>query len=247
MTGLRAGAGSTILRAMKYLLILSTLLFMPLAHAETSQPEGTRVSLAAEASEAAVNDELVVHYRIAERGGSAKVLRKKVNGIAAAIETRLKAEKVKHKTTSRRLSPVSSDGVFTTREWEMVQSGEITTSELDAVSDWLGEIEAKGAKLNHLQFRVSESVRKKIEEKLKLEAIASFRDKAATIAKGLSGKSFKIIQLNTSGSAPVMAYRQEKSYSMMSSSAPRMSAGESRIQVSISGTIEVPFKDFPVR
>ncbi|HKI60217.1 MAG TPA: SIMPL domain-containing protein, partial [Mariprofundaceae bacterium] len=143
-------------------------------------------------------------------------------------------------------SPVSSDGVFTTREWEMMQSGEITTSALDAVSDWLGGIEAKGAKLNHLQFRVSESVRKKIEEKLKLEAIGSFREKAATIAKGLSAKSFKIIQMNTSGSAPVMAYKQERSYSMMSS-APQMSAGESRIQVTVSGTIEVPFKNFSVQ
>jgi len=235
--------------AMKYLLILSTLLFMPLAHAETSQPEGTRVSLSAEASEEAVNNELIVHYRIAERGGSAKVLQQKVNGIAAAIETRLKAEKVKHKTTSRRLSPVSSDGVFSMREWEMMQSGEIITSELDAVANWLGEIEAKGAKLNHLQFRVSERARKKIEEKLKLEAIASFRSKAAITTIGLTAKSFKIIQMNISGSAPVMETYRARDYSIKSmvSSAPQMSAGESTIKVNVSGTIEVPFKSFPVQ
>jgi len=231
---------------MKYLLILSTLLFIPLAHAATDQPDGTRVSLSAEASEAAVNDELVVYYRIAERGGNAKMLRQKVNGIAAAIELRLKKEKVKHKTTSRRLSPVSSDGVFSTREWEMAQSGEIRTNALDDVSGWLGDIEARGAKLNHLQFRISESVREKTEERLKLEAIASFREKAATIAKGLTAKSFKIVQMNTSGSVPVMAYKQERSYSMMAS-APQMSAGESTIKVNVSGTIEVPFKSFPVQ
>jgi len=227
-------------------MILSILLFMPLAHAETTQPEDTRVSLSAEASEAAVNDELIVHYRIAERGGNAKMLRQKVNGIAAAIEARLKKEKVKHKTTSRRLSPVSNDGVFSTREWEMMQSGEISTNALEDVSNWLGDIEAKGAKLNQLQFKVSNAAYKKIEERLELEAIAAFRSKAAIIAKGLSGKSFKIIQLNTSGSAPVTAYRQEKSYSMMSS-APQMSAGESTIKVNVSGTIEVPFKNFPVK
>jgi len=231
---------------MKYLLILSTLFFMTPAYAETNQPEGTRVSLSAEASEAAVNDELVVYYRIAERGGNATMLRQKVNAIAAAIEARLKKEKVKHKTTSRRLSPVSNDGVFSTREWEMAQSGEIRTNALDDVSGWLGDIESKGAKLNHLQFGISESVRKKTEEQLKLEAIGSFREKAATIAKGLSAKSFKIIQMNTSGSAPVMAYQQERSYSMMAS-APQMSAGESKISVSVSGTIEVPFKNFPVQ
>jgi len=222
---------------------------MTSAYAETNQPEGTRVSLSAEASEAAVNDELVVHYRIAERGGSAKALQKKVNAIAGKIEKRLKSEKVKHKTTSRRLSPVSSDGVFTTREWEMVQSGEIKTGDLDAVSAWLGDIEATGAKLNHLRFKVSDAAYKKIEARLKLEAIAEFRAKAATIAKGLSGKSFKIIQLNTSGSAPTMVYKQSRSYALSSvmSEAPRMSAGESTIKVNVSGTIEVPFKSFPVK
>ena len=235
--------------AMKYLMILSTLLFLPLAHAETSPSEGTRVSLSAEASEAAVNDELIVHYRVAERGGNVKALRQKANATAAAIEARLKKEKVKHKTTSRRLSPVSKNGVFSTREWEMMQSGEIRTAELEAVSGWLADIEATGAKLNHLQFKVSDAAYKKIEARLKLEAIASFRSRAATIAKGLSGKSFKIIQLNTSGSAPVMAYKQERSYSLSSmvSQAPQLSAGESTIKVNVSGTIEVPFKSFPAQ
>jgi predicted secreted protein len=234
---------------MKYLLILSTLLFIPFAHAETSQAAGTRVSLSAAASQEAVNDELIVHYRISERGSNGKMLQQKVNALAQKIETRLKSEKVKHKTTGRQLSPVSSDGVFSTREWEMVQSGEIRTEELEAVSGWLADIEATGAKLTHLQFKVSDAAYKKIEERLKLKAIASFRIKAATIAKGLSSKSFKIILLNTSGSAPVMAYRQEKSYSMLSkaSSAPQMSAGESTIKVSVSGTIEVPFKSFSVQ
>lgn len=249
VSALRSDKPSSILELMKYLLILSTLLFIPLAHAEASQPQGTRVSLSAEVSEEAVNDELVVYYRIAERGPNAKRLQQKVNGIASAIEARLRKEKVKHKTTGRRLSPVSNDGVFSTREWQMVQSGEISTQSLDAVSEWLGDIEASGAKLNRLQFTVSEAARKKIEERLRIAAISDFRTKAATIARGLSGKSFKIIQLNTGGSAPVMNYAVQESYSLKSSvsSAPRLSAGESRIRISVSGTIEVPFTSFPAR
>lgn len=222
---------------------------MPLAHAGADQPQGTRISLSAEASEDAINDELVVYYRIAERGANAKGLQQKVNGISGAVETRLKREKVKHKTTGRHLLPVSSDGVFSTREWEMVQSGEITTGELDAVSGWLGDIEASGVKLNHLQFRVSEEARKKIEARLRLAAIASFRSKAETMAKGLATESFKIIQMDTSGSVPDMGFRQERSYSMMASksAAPQLTAGESRITVSVSGIIEAPFTQFPVK
>lgn len=246
---MRQADSYSILECMKYLLLISMILFMSLAHAGDSQPEGTRISLSAELSEEVANDELAVYYRISERGSSGKRLQQKVDGIAAAIEARLAAEKVKHKTTGRRLSPVSSDGVFTTREWEMVQSGEIVTGDLDAVAGWLGDIEASGARLNHLQFRVSQAARKKVEERLRLEAIADFRAKAATVAKGLTGKSFKIIQLNTSGSAPVVGYARQESYSLKSvaSSAPQLTAGESRIQVSVSGTIEVPFTNFPVR
>jgi predicted secreted protein len=234
---------------MKYLLILSTLLFISTAHAATGQPEGTRVSLTAVVSEEVGNDELIVHYRVAEKGSNPKKLQQKVNATVAGIEVRLKQEKVKHKTTSRRLSPVSSDGVFSTREWEMTQSGEIRTGHPDAVSNWLADIEASGAKLNHLQFRISDSSRKKVEAKLRLSAIKAFRSKAATIARGLSAKSFKIIRLNTVTRAPVTAYRQQARAVKASgySSAPQLSAGESKIVVTVSGSIEVPFKSFPVQ
>jgi len=237
---------------MKYLLILSTLLFMPLAHAEDYKPEGTRVSLSAEASQEVANDEVVVSYRIQAKGNSAKKLRQQVDEIAAKVTARLKKEKVKHETTNRSLNPVWDSGFFSTKSWELVQSGRIETQDIDAVPGWLADIEAAGVKLSGLQFQVSDKLRQKVEERLRAQAIADFRAKAGDIAKGLSAASFKIIDMNTSSvgvPGPMRRTAMMEGNIAVSKSrvAPSLSGGESRIQVSISGTIEAPFRDFPVK
>jgi len=111
-------------------------------------------------------------------------------------------------------------------------------------------IETAGAHLSGLQFRISSSASKQAQDQLRLKAIAAFREKAAIISKGLSAHQFRIIQLNTSSQAPrPVIYRSEMA--MMSKSAdaalPSLSAGEGKISVNISGSIEVPFADFPVK
>ncbi len=237
---------------MKYLLILSTLFFMTPAYAEDYKPEGTRVSLSAEASEEVVNDEVVVSYRIEAKGNNADQLRKKVDGIAAKVTARLKKEKVKHETTNRSLNPVWDSGVFTTKSWQLVQSGQIKTQDIDAVPGWMADIEAAGVKLNGLQFQVSDKLRKQIEDRLRTEAIRSFRAKAGNIAEGLSAKSFRIIDMQThSGGGPAPMRRvamMEDSFAVSKSRvAPSLAGGESRIQINVSGIIEVPFRDFPVK
>ncbi len=253
MIGLRVVGRRAILRAMKYLLILSTLFFMSLAHAGDYKPEGTRVSLSAEAYEEVANDEVVVSYRIEAKGDSAKLLRKKVDGIAAKVSERLKKEKVKHETTNRSLNPVWDSGVFTTKSWQLVQAGQIKTQDIDAVPGWMADIEAAGVKLNGLQFQVSDKLRKQIEDRLRTEAIRNFRAKAGNIAEGLTAKSFRIIDMQTNASGMPGPMRgvamMEDGFSSVSKSrvAPSLAGGESRIQVNVSGVVEVPFKDFPVK
>lgn len=252
MRDLPDGESSSILEFMKYLLILSTLLLMPLAHAEDYKPEGTRVTLSADAYEDVANDEVVVSYRIEAKGNSADQLRKKVDAIAAKVSDRLKKEKVKHKTTNRSLNPVWDSGFFSTKSWQLVQSGQIKTEDIDAVPGWMADIEAAGVKLNGLQFQVSEKLRKQVEERLRTEAIRSFRAKAGNVAAGISAKSFRIINMQThsgGGPAPMRgAAMMEDGFSVSKSRmAPSLAGGESRVQVNVSGMIEAPFKDFPVR
>lgn len=236
---------------MRYLLALSLLIVAPvLAQAENSQPTGTRISLSATAEQSVANDEMVVHYRIEEKGTSAKKLRARVNAITARLEARLKSEQVKHKTTGRSLRPHWEKGFFNYQKWNLNQSGQITTSDLDSISDWLGDIEAMGVKLNNLRFRISSKKMRQVQDALRLEALQKFRAKAAVLSRGVASKHFRIIRLQTSGGRqPVYAERMMMADAAMAkaASAPVVAAGESKTSVTVSGDIEVPFTDFPVK
>jgi len=231
--------------------MLSLLIFTPvLAKAETGQPTGTRINLSATVEQSIANDEMLVQYRIEEAGSSAKKLRQKVNRITAKLESRLKSEKVKHKTTGRSLRPHWEKGVFNFQRWNVSQSGQIVTSDLDSISDWLGDIEAMGVKLSQLNFRVSSGKMRMVQNELRLQALKKFRAKAVTLSKGVAAKNFRIIRIQSSGSSqpryearPMMA---EMSMSR-SVSAPVVAAGESKSTITVSGEIEVPFTDFPAR
>ena len=250
MIGLRVYRSRAILCAMKYLFILSILLFMPLAQAAEYKPDGSRVSLSAEVFENVPNDEVVVGYRIAAKGDSAKQLRQKVDDIAAKVTARLKKEKVKHATTNRSLNPVWDSGFFSTKSWELVQTGRVTTQDIDAVPGWLADIEAAGVKLDGLQFQVSDKLQRQVEDRLRTQAIRDFRAKAENIAKGVSAKSFRIIDMSTDSRgdfAPMMMRAKKLEAFVSESPEPSLAGGESRIQITVTGMIEVPYKDFPVK
>jgi len=196
------------------------------------------------------NDEVVVSYRIEAKGNSAQRLRKQVDEIAAKVSERLKRERVKHKTTNRTLNPVWESGFFSTKSWELVQSGRIETEDVDAVPGWLADIETAGVKLDGLQFQISDKRRRQIEERVRKEAIHNFRAKAGTIAEGVAVRSYRIIDMRTDSRRDVapMVMRANKLESYASvSEAPSLAGGESKIRITVSGTIETPYKDFSVK
>jgi len=230
------------------------MLIPTLASAEVQSPNGTRINLNATMQTQVPNDEVVITFRVEKEGKNARAIRQYVNRVSGAIQKRLATEKgVKLKTTSRNMQPVWKHYKDRPRQrtgWRMTQTGQIVSTHLDALPAWLNAIETEGAHLSGLQFRISVKRSKKVQDSLRLQAIASFRDKAAIIAKGLSAKSFRIIRLNTSSHAPQpVRYRAEMAMMAKSvaSDAPALSSGEGKISVNVTGEIEIPFIDFPAR
>lgn len=218
------------------------------AYAAEPAVNGTRISLASSASEAVPNDEVVVSYRIEAKGSNARQLQQQVNAVAGKVNERLKREQVKHSTTNRTLTPVWDSGLFSTKQWEMRQSGRIETQDIDAVAGWLSDIETAGAKLAGLQFQVSDKLRKQVEDRLRSRAIADFRAKAASIAAALAARTFRIINMNTSTAGDMRPRQMRQDYMAKTlSSGPALSAGESRCSVSVTGSIETAFRDFPTK
>jgi len=240
---------------MRYLLILSLLILSPLyAQAEAMQPAGTRITISASAERELPNDEVVITFRVEQEGKDANAIRQQVNRITDLIHKRLQKEAaLKIKTTSRNMLPVwhyPKNQPRIRTAWRMSQSEEITSNNLETVSQWLETIEGEGAQLSNLQFRVSRQLSLHTEDALLLQAIKTFRSKAAALAKGLDARSFRIIHLNSSSQTPrPVLYRSEMAMMAKSAdaAAPSLSAGEGVARITVNGEIEVPFTDFPLK
>ena len=238
---------------------MKKLLFIPIAiclfagQSFAADKEGTIVSLSASATFEVPNDEVVINFRVEERGKKLDALRQRVNQVSANIKKSLTKEKgVKLKTSSRSVNPIWKPNQYNrVRDgWSVVQTGTITSKNLDEVPRWLNVIEKAGAKLQGLSFRISDTLRRDTQESLRIQAIQQFRIKAETVSKALDAKSFYIQNLNTGNAySPQPMYRSERammSKSMVADAAPALSSGDSRITVSVSGNIEVEKKKFNV-
>ncbi|NWF35301.1 SIMPL domain-containing protein [Mariprofundus sp. KV] len=240
---------------MHYLLILSLLILSPLyAQAESTQPAGTRITISATAERELPNDEVVITYRVEQEGKDANAIRQQVNRVTDLIHKRLQKEAaLKIKTTSRNMQPVwhyPKNQPRIRTAWRMSQSEEITSSNLEAVPQWLETIEGEGAQLSNLQFRVSRQLSLQTEEALRLQAIRTFRSNAVALTNGLDAASFRIIHLNSSSQSPrPVLYRSEMAMMAKSSDAvaPSLSAGEGTVRITVNGEIEIPFIDFPAK
>lgn len=226
--------------------------FSPAFAAEVEK--GTIISLSAEAEAELANDEIVVEFRVEAKGSDTNKLRKQVDYISAAISKRMKRERgAKIITTGRRLDPVWENRPGYKRErtgWQMIQSGRIVSTRLNAVSGWLEDVEHLGAHLKGLRFRVSDNLLKATQEQLRLKAIEYFKDKASTIAKGLSATSFRIVRLQTDSHRPLYPMQRDRTFAMAESinaSSPVLEAGESKVSVTIHGEIEVEKQRFSVK
>ena len=187
------------------------------------------------------------------QGFDVDVLRKRVNRIAQSLQKRLQAEPgLTLKTTSRQMEPVWEYPKNAPRQrngWRLVQSESAVSNDLSKVGDWVDSIEKAGAQMTNLEFRVSRQTRAAAEEDLRLQAIASFRLKAGSIAAGLDASSFRIVRLNTNSQSPrSQSYGRELAASsrLSDSPPPALSAGTGFLQVTVQGEIETPLQEYPV-
>ena len=237
---------------MRKLLLIPAVLCVLIGQSFAAEMKGTIVSLSAEATVEVANDEVVVNFRVEERGKKLNALRKRVNQMSASIKESLAKEKgVKLKTSSRSVSPIWKPNQYNRvrDSWVVVQTATITSKNLEDVPRWLNIIEHAGAKLQGLSFRISDTLRRSTQEELRIQAIQQFRSKAETVSKALDARSFSIRQLNTGSSySPQPMDRGEMMLAkgMLNDAAPALSSGDSRITVSVNGDVVVDQVKFKV-
>jgi predicted secreted protein len=230
---------------MPVLVLLFLCLSMALpAQASEEQARGTVISLSAQAESWLPNDELVVLFSISAEGRDADQLRLLVNQKSKKIRERLKHETLKLSTTGRRMEEIRDPKRGIRTGWRLIQSGRIISHELDAVANWLNDIESLGGRLQSLQYRPSDKTKRRVSGRLRLQAIKAFRSKAGQIAKALDASTFRIINLQAT-TPPLPRPMEFRSTAIMTENiTPALSPGESHLVIEVRGSIEVPFKDF---
>ena len=240
------------MQPIKFLIVLS-LLFITPAWATESADTGTVLSLSATSALAVENDQLLVSFRIEAEGPDAAKLQKVVNDTSRRVQALLeKHPEIKVQTNGRNLQALTHYDKATGRQvrdgWRLVQNEQAISQSLAAVPEWVDGIERAGAHLDGLNFNVSEKKREAILEKLRMQAVQTFRIRAASMSKALDAPSFRILNLRTDNRMPPSPVMQRNLMAMSpAESAPSFNAGESRLSVTVSGDILLPEKHYSVQ
>jgi len=118
----------------------------------------------------------------------------------------------------------------------------LESKDFKAAGELLGQLQEK-LQLQGLNFVVSEESRLATEKKLTGEAIAAFREKADAVRQAWSAKSYTLVQMNL-GSSSGGGYPRPPMVMMMKAAAESapvadIAGGDSRVSVSVNGSIEL--------
>lgn len=118
----------------------------------------------------------------------------------------------------------------------------LESKDFKAAGELLSQLQDK-LQLQGLNFVVSEESRLAAEKKLTTEAIAAFREKADTVRQAWGAKGYSLVQMNLGSSGGGGGYPRPPMVMMMkmadAAPAAEMAGGESRVSVSVSGSIEL--------
>ncbi len=126
------------------------------------------------------------------------------------------------------------------RFWRASQDLLLEGADPKAMSELLGELQTR-VQLRSLDFTVSPAQRRKVEDELIDEALASFLARADRVRQRLGKRGYEIVQIsiNTSGGMPPVPVMRAMAMEAKDMAAPALEAGTSEVVVSTSGTIQL--------
>jgi predicted secreted protein len=125
--------------------------------------------------------------------------------------------------------------------WSVNQQISLKSRNIEALTALVGTLQ-KLLNVSALQFEVGPERRKEAHDRLITEALSSFSEKARLVASALGAKDFRLVNLSIDedGAAPLRRdFGMETALSH--AAAPEVAAGESRVSVSVRGSIQLSF------
>ena len=214
---------------------LSALLATAPVFAE-SPTQGTTIELSAEASQPAANDLARAVLFIEASDADPAALAQRVNARLAAALQRAKANpEVKTRSGNLSTYPIYAKSGGRIDNWRMRAELQLESRNLAALSALAAQLQSDDLAIAQLSLQPSAETRAQAQEQATQLAIAAFRQRATAIA-GALGKPYRIVHLNIGGG---YAQPPMRALARMESAPVPIEAGESQVQVSINGKIEL--------
>lgn len=215
---------------------------LAVAHAEPAQPMN-RIDFQTEVSQVLPNDLLRASLSIEL---SDKAPGQLARNLTLAMNDAMKKAKafpsVKVATGNQQSWPIYGKNQRL-ESWRGRAELTLESKDFKAAGELLAQLQ-DSLQLQGLNFVVSEDTRKDAEKALTKEAITAFRDKADAVRQTWGAKSYQLVQMNL-GSTGGGNYPRPPMVMMMkmadaeAAPAPEMASGESRLSVSVNGTIQL--------
>jgi predicted secreted protein len=205
-----------------------------------------RVDFNVEASREVQNDLLVAHMAIdVEDKLPANVAQKLNVALNDALKKAAKYTNIKTTSGNQSTYPLYTDQPYSNNHqingWHGRGELSLESRDFKAAGDLIAELQST-LQLGNVQFMISHDLREKVENDLIAEAIHVFQKRAEAVQTAMGAKSYKTVHFSINQGG----YQQPYPMAAMmrgaavadAVAAPEFAGGDSRLTVSINGTIE---------
>ncbi|MCW8889968.1 MAG: SIMPL domain-containing protein [Sedimenticola sp.] len=222
---------------MSRILLIAWALFSVPAIADTLPPSYDRISFSASAGESVENDILMATLYAQQEGNNPTRLSTEINqAISQAVTLAKQQPEIKVQTLDYTTHPIYRNNTIT--GWRVRQSIRLESRNASAISQLIGTLQ-ETLQLGNTQYTVSPERQQSVQNRLTTEAIQAFRQRAELITREMGRQDYRVVemQINENGSSPRQYAMQGRA--LMAEAAPTLEAGTQRLQVQVSGTIEL--------
>jgi predicted secreted protein len=199
------------------------------------------INLRAEQAKEVANDVMVVIMQAAAQKNSGSEAAQSVNEIMAWADTIISADqKIKHRTLNYQTRPVYQNKTIT--GWSASQQLQLQSDDIEALTKMAGTLQQQ-LQIVSMRFQVSPERREEELGTLITEALEAFRSKAELVTRTLKAQDYRLVNLSIDENGSPMPYRAVVQTEAMAAraAAPSVEAGESKVQVSVTGSIQLIF------
>jgi len=222
------------------LLLVCVLSASAAVHADEVPPRYNQVRLQAQQSEPVSNDTMHVTLNTyAEMQDSARLAARINQDMDWALAKAKQFSDVKVSSGTYQTWPVTRKEV--TSAWRGQQDLILESRNTEMLSQLTGQLQEK-LKVKSMSFSVSDEKRIAVENRLIDSALNAFKVRAGIVGKNLQASDYRIVDINVGTSSqrpPVMYQARMSSMAMEAGDAVAVEGGESDVQVTVSGTIEL--------